>query len=84
MFRAFAHPTLAGETAVRDLMNHGGSIATGGEPKRQFVFRWLREKESDRQARELRTERDVRWTFWAAIAAVVVGVIGVAVTLFNH
>ena len=28
-----------GETAVRDSLNYGGGIATGGEPKRQFVIR---------------------------------------------
>jgi hypothetical protein len=65
----------AGETAVRDSMNHGGGIATGGEPKRQYVFRWLREKEQERQRRESQSAWYVCWTYRATVATLVVAVL---------
>lgn len=70
-----------GETALRDGMNYREMPFR--EPKRQFAFRWLREKESDRAHRERQIQRDVRWTLWAAIGAIIVGVIGVVVTLIK-
>jgi hypothetical protein len=54
------------------------------EPKRQFAFRWLREKEKAREDRDEAAQWYLKWTFRAAVAAVVVGIIGVAVTWFWH
>lgn len=54
------------------------------EPKRQFAFRWLREKERAREAREEAAHWYLKWTFAAAVAAVIVGIIGVAVTWYWH
>jgi hypothetical protein len=65
-----------GETDVRD-----GLKMMSPEPKRQFAFGWLRDREKDRNIRDKRTYEYVRCTFWAAVAAVIVGIIGVAVTL---
>jgi hypothetical protein len=50
------------------------------EPKRQLAFRWLREKEKAREARDEAAQWYLKWTFRAAVAAVVVGIIGVVVT----
>jgi hypothetical protein len=57
-----------GETVVRDSMNHGGSLATGGEERRQHALRWLREKERER-------ERDLLLTLKIAIATFIVRVL---------
>jgi hypothetical protein len=54
------------------------------EPKRQFAFRWLREKERAREAREEASHWYSKWTFVAAVAAVIVGVVGVVVTWYWH
>jgi hypothetical protein len=40
----------AGEQAIRDDLNYLRGISTGGETKRQFVLKWLREKELVREA----------------------------------
>jgi hypothetical protein len=74
-----------GETAVRQSisLNSGVGIGIGGEPMRQYAFRWLREKEQQRQERELSTNWYVKWTFYAAVAAVVMGILGVIVTLLH-
>jgi hypothetical protein len=54
------------------------------EPKRQFAFKWLREKEKARERREDQIQSYVRWTLYAAVAAVVVGVIGVLTARYWH
>ena len=67
-----------GESDVRnELYNHH----MNDEERRQFGFRWLREKERARETLALKAVWYGRWTFWAAVAAVAVGVIGVAVSL---
>jgi len=72
-----------GETEIRNDLNFRSGIDVGinSEPKRQYAFRWLREKEQERENRERSTHRYVIWTFWAAIAAAAIGVAGVLVTL---
>jgi hypothetical protein len=59
------------------VFGHHGSFP---EPKRQFAFRWLREKEKASELREAQMYRYVRSTLYAAVASVIVGVVGVIVT----
>jgi hypothetical protein len=75
-----------GETEIRNDLNFrtGVNVGINSESKRQYAFRWLREKEREREDRERSTHSYVQWTFWAAVAAVIVGIIGVAVTLLGH
>jgi len=54
------------------------------EPRRQFAFRWLREKEFEDEQRADSAHWYSKWTFIAAVAAVIVGVFGVLVTVFGH
>lgn len=74
-----------GEKALRYGLQHGGGVGVGitDEPKRQFAFRWLRQKEKDRERREVLAQWYAKWTFWAAIAAAVIAVIGVLVTTLS-
>lgn len=53
------------------------------EPKRQFAFRWLREKEKAREERDEAAQWYSKWTFWAAVAAVIVGILGIVVTYWH-
>jgi hypothetical protein len=71
-----------GEAALRSGLYLGGGVGVGisDEPKRQFAFRWLRQKEKDRERRELSTQWYGKLTFWAAVAAVVIGIVGIVVT----
>jgi hypothetical protein len=71
-----------GEAALRAGLLHGGGVGVGisDEPKRQHAFRWLRNKERDRELREASARWYAKWTFWAAVGAVVIGL----VTLFWH
>ena len=72
----------AGREAIYSVvyMRHGSF----DEPKRQFAFRWLREKEKEAESQGAAAHWYAKWTFWAAVAAVVVGVIGVFVTWYWH
>ncbi|WP_428492187.1 hypothetical protein [Rhodopila sp.] len=70
-----------GEQELRDAINRGMGIIP--ETKRQFAFRWLREKADAKEVRERRMLRYTQFTLWAAIAAVLVGVIGILVTLLH-
>jgi hypothetical protein len=72
-----------GENAVRASLysDRGVSVGIVDEPKRQYAFRWLREKEKDRDRREHLAQWHVKWTFWAAVGAVAIGIVGVFVTL---
>jgi len=54
------------------------------EPRRQFAFRWLREKEKTREARDEAAQWYLKWTFRAAVVAVIVGIVGVLVTWLWH
>jgi hypothetical protein len=49
----------AGEQAVRDDLNFRRGISTRGETKLQFVMRWLRENEREREARARASIRSV-------------------------
>ena len=56
-------------------------LSAGGEDRRQFVVRWLREKEKTRKQRE-------DWIYWGTLtvagltlAAIVAGIV---VTIFAH
>lgn len=53
------------------------------EPKRQFAFRWLREKEIAREARENAVQWYAKWTFWVAVAAAVFALIGIVVSVLH-
>jgi hypothetical protein len=72
-----------GEVEIRNDLNFRSGINVGinSEAKRQYAFRWLREKERERENRERSTHRYVQWTFWAAVAAVAIGIAGILVTL---
>jgi hypothetical protein len=81
---------LLGERAVRDDMNHGGGLGTGGENRKQVVREWLTEQEAKRESRERaafdlaqRTFDYTRWTYMAAVAALVATIIGIIVTLLH-
>ena len=72
-----------GETEIRNDLNFrsGAAVGINSEEKRQAAFRWLRDKEQEREDREQSTLQYVKWTFWAAVAAVAIGIVGVLVTL---
>jgi hypothetical protein len=76
--------------AVRDNINSRGSLVTGGEPKQQFIRKWLREKDLNRNAQEVeRVTREkqgfdyARWTFYVAVAALIAAIIGIVVTVLH-
>jgi hypothetical protein len=80
----------AGERAVRDNINSRGSLVTGGEPKQQFIRKWLGEKDVERSEQELeRVTREkqgfnyARWTFYVAVGALVAAIIGIVVTVLH-
>jgi hypothetical protein len=80
----------AGERAVRDNINSRGSLVTGGESKQQFIRKWLREKDVERNESELKRgaleERGfdyARWTFYVAVGALVAAIIGIVVTVLH-
>ena len=70
------------ETVGYDAVRRGHNLFE--EPKRQFAFRWLREKEIAREARDEAAHWYLKWTFRAAVAAVIVATIGVVVTWYWH
>jgi hypothetical protein len=79
-----------GERAVRDNINSRGSLVTGGEPKQQFIRKWLREKDLERNAGEVdRVTRKkqgfdyARWTFYVAVGALIAAIIGIIVTVLH-
>jgi hypothetical protein len=47
----------------------------------RFAFRWLRDKEQERESREHVTVAYAKWTLVAALAAVIIGVVGIIVTV---
>lgn len=80
----------AGETAVRDNVNSRGSLVTGGEAKQQFIRKWLREKDLERNKKELeKVTREkqgfdyTRWTFYVAVGALIAAIIGIIVTVLH-
>jgi hypothetical protein len=72
-----------GEATVRsDLqLRNGVGVGISGDPMMQVAFKWLRDKERQREGRDNKTFSYVKWTYYAAVAAVVVGVIGIVVGL---
>jgi hypothetical protein len=72
-----------GETEIRNDLNFrtGVKVGINSEAKRQYAFRWLREKEREREERERSAHQYIIWTFWAAVAAAIIGIIGIIVTL---
>jgi hypothetical protein len=54
-----------GETVIRNDLQLRGGVGVGitDEPKRQYAFRWLRDKEKDREQREHSVYWYVKWTF---------------------
>jgi hypothetical protein len=80
----------AGERAVRDNINSRGSLVTGGEAKQQFIRKWLREKEVERNEKEseqlTREKRGFdysRWTFYVAVGALIAAIVGIIVTVLH-
>ena len=80
----------AGERAVRDNINSRGSLVTGGEPKQQFIRKWLREKDLARDKKELeQVTREkqgfdyARWTFYVAVGPLIAAIIGIVVTVLH-
>jgi hypothetical protein len=71
-----------GETRLRDGVTRGHMPFP--EPKREFAFRWLLEKENAKTLREEELYGYAKWTFWAAVGAVLVGIIGILVTVVLH
>jgi hypothetical protein len=80
----------AGERAVRDNINSRGSLVTGGEPKQQFIRKWLREKDLEQNTKEV--ERVMlekkgfdyaRWTFYVAVGALIAALVGIIVTVLH-
>jgi hypothetical protein len=53
------------------------------EPKRQFAFRWLREKEIAREARDEAAQWYSKWTFRAAVAALIVAIVSMTVVIIG-
>ncbi|MBR1086452.1 hypothetical protein JQ621_03085 [Bradyrhizobium manausense] len=86
-----------GERAVRDDMNTGGGLATGGEDRKQIIRAWLREQDEKREAREAAaydltqrtfnyTERSFNYTqrtYYVAIAALIATLVGIAIALLH-
>jgi hypothetical protein len=73
----------AGEKAVRDNINSRGSLVTGGEPKQQFIRRWLKEKDLERISREQKGFDYARWTFYVAVGAQIAAIVGIIVTVLH-
>ena len=80
----------AGERAVRDNIKSRGSLVTYGAPKQQFIRKWLREKDVERNKKKLeQVTREkqgfdyARWTFYGAVGAVVAAMIGIIVTVLH-
>ena len=65
-------------------------FSTGGEARRQFVLKWLKEKDLEREEREQallsltrKTFNYTRWTFYTAAAALVAGLASIAIALLH-
>ena len=67
----------AGEQEVRDRLSKLAHM--NHQPQRQFAYRWLREQDQQKKARDQEIYRYTRLTLWAAVAAVAVGFVGVIV-----
>jgi hypothetical protein len=76
-----------GESAVRaDVQKtRGVNIGISNDEMLQVAFAWLRRKEQEREARELRSYAYLKWTLVAAITAVAIGIAGLIATIhFGH
>ena len=79
-----------GERGVRDDVNNRGALVTGGEARRQFVLKWLKEKDLEREEREQaffsltqKTFNYTRWTYYAAVAAFVAALVSIVIALLH-
>jgi hypothetical protein len=72
-----------GEGAIRNSLALGRSSEVGinTESKREAAFRWLRQKERDRERRHVQIHWYAKWAFRAAVAALVVSLLGVLLTV---
>ena len=70
------------QRAVRDNINSGRSLLTGGEPKQQqYIRQWLKQKDVERISREQRGFDYAHWTFYVAVSALIVAIVGMVVTV---
>jgi hypothetical protein len=53
------------------------------EPKRQFAFRWLAEKEAAFEHREQQIQQDTRLMLWIAIGAIGLAILSLVVALLK-
>jgi hypothetical protein len=75
-----------GEATVRsDLqLRNGVGVGISGDPMLQVAFKWLRDKERQREGRDSKTFAYVKWTYYAVVVGVVgiiLGIAGIVVTL---
>jgi hypothetical protein len=76
-----------GESAVRDNINRRGSLVTdAGEARQQFIRKWLREKDLERETRERRQltgERPgfdyAQWALYIAAGALIAAILAIVV-----
>ncbi|MBV8745754.1 MAG: hypothetical protein JO134_12015 [Xanthobacteraceae bacterium] len=78
-----------GEGIVRNSLAQGRATDVGikTEPKRDAAFQWLRDKERDRERRQIQTHWYAKWAFRAAVGAFVMSFLAILVTLwiaFRH
>lgn len=51
------------------------------EPRRQFAFRWLREKEGATERRKQQMQQDTRRSLWVAVVAMVVAALSLCISI---
>jgi hypothetical protein len=72
-----------GREAVRHAVHfHPGNL--NPRHKLALALRWLREKETEQEARERHTERVAGRTFVAAVVAAILTAIGIVVIIVSH
>jgi hypothetical protein len=72
-FESIGEATLRSDLQLRN----GVGVGISGDPMLQVAFKWLRDKERQREGRDSKTFAYVKWTYYAASGAVVVGVVGI-------
>lgn len=72
-----------GEGVIRNSLALGRSVDVGinTKSKREAAFRWLREKERNRERRQVHTHWYAKWAFRAAAGALVVSLLGILLTI---
>jgi hypothetical protein len=73
-----------GEGVIRNSLAQGRATDVGikTESKRDAAFQWLREKERDRERRQIQTQWYAKWAFRAAVGAFVMSFLGILATLW--